>query len=538
MDFRFYLSLFLRRIHYFLILFLLGSGIGLTLARVLPPVYVAEARLLVESEQIPGNLAASTVQTQATEQLQIIQQRILTRAQLLEMANELEIYAGSPPSQRMSADEIVTDLRDRIRINTTGGGQGGSGQQATIVRVSFEAPTAQLSSVVTNELVTLILQEDVRMRTGLAGQTLDFFVQEVERLDRELSDLGAEILKFQEENLTSLPESLTFRRTQQATNEGRLQQLDRDDAALRDRLNRLVQLKASGGSLPSTQGANTTPEQRQLQTLKDQLANSLTVLSPTNPKIPPLRAQIAALEKVVNEQLAGGALDAAGQQLSALDIQIADLEGQLKFNASVRADLEAEQEDLRLSIEATPGNAIKLDTLNRDYAALRTQYDTAVANKARAETGDMIEALSKGQRISVIEQAVTPLQPTSPNRLAIAAGGVGGGLALGLGLVVLLELLNSSIRRPVDLTAKLGITPFGTLPLLRSRSQIRRRRIVMGAAFAVVMVAIPAALWVVHTQVTPLDLLLNRVLDRVGLADLSVPADLPAGPVVPVMRSV
>ena len=104
MDFRFYLSLFLRRIHYFLLLFVLGSAIGLTLARVLPPVYLAEARLLVESEQIPGNLAASTVQTQATEQLQIIQQRILTRDVLVEMANRLNIYAdskagGKPPME-------------------------------------------------------------------------------------------------------------------------------------------------------------------------------------------------------------------------------------------------------------------------------------------------------------------------------------------------------------------------------------------------------------------------------------------------------
>lgn len=524
MDFRFYLSLFLRRIHYFLLLFVAGAGIGLTLARVLPPVYVAEALLLVESEQIPGNLAASTVQTQATEQLQIIQQRILTRAQLLDMANELNIYAGLPASQRMTADEIVTDLRDRISINTSGGGQGGAGPQATLVAVSFEAPEAQLSSAVANKLVTLILQEDVSMRTGLAGQTLDFFVQEVERLDGELTVLGAEILKFQEENLTSLPDSLAFRRTQQSTNQGRLQQLDRDDAALRDRLNRLVQLKASGGSLPSTQGTPQTPEQRQLQTLKDQLASSLLVLSPTNPKIPPLRAQIAALEKVVNAQLAGGALDAAGQQLSAMDIQIADLEGQLKFNADVRAQIDAEQEDLRISIEATPGNAIRLDTLNRDYAALRAQYDQAVSNKSRAETGDTIEALSKGQRISVIEQAVTPQEPDRPNRLAIAAGGVGGGFAAGLGLVLLLELLNSAIRRPVDLTARLGITPFGTLPLLRSRAQIRRRRLVVAGAFAVVMVALPAGLWVVHTQVTPLDLLWNRVLDRVGLAALSAPA--------------
>ena len=62
----------------------------------------------------------------------------------------------------------------------------------------------------------------------------------------------------------------------------------------------------------------------------------------------------------------------------------------------------------KTSIEATPGNAITLDTLERDYANIRIQYDQAVANKARAETGDIIEALCKGQRISVIEQAVVP----------------------------------------------------------------------------------------------------------------------------------
>ena len=66
---------------------------------------------------------------------------------------------------------------------------------------------------------------------------------------------------------------------------------------------------------------------------------------------------------------------------------------------------------MRASIEATPGNAIALDTLERDYANTRTQYDQAVANRARAETGDLIEALAKGQRISVIEQAIAPREP-------------------------------------------------------------------------------------------------------------------------------
>ncbi len=129
-----------------------------------------------------------------------------------------------------------------------------------------------------------------------------------------------------------------------------------------------------------------------------------------------------------------------------------------------------------MSIEATPGNAITLSTLERDYANVRTQYDQAVANKARAETGDVIEALSKGQRISIIEQAVVPRDPERPNRALIAAGGVGGGMMLGLGMVLLLELRNAGIRRPVDLTTRLGIAPFATLPYYRTEGEILRRR--------------------------------------------------------------
>ena len=110
--------------------------VTVTLAWMLPPVYVAEPRLAVESEQIPDELAASTVQVAATEQLQIIEQRILTRDTLIEMANRLQSYAPAPgqPSRRLEPDEIVEDLRERISIVTTGGAQSRGTAQATIVR--------------------------------------------------------------------------------------------------------------------------------------------------------------------------------------------------------------------------------------------------------------------------------------------------------------------------------------------------------------------------------------------------------------------
>jgi uncharacterized protein involved in exopolysaccharide biosynthesis len=527
MDLKFYFALFLRRLPYFLILLAIGSAVGVTLASVLPPVYMAPAVLIVESQQIPDELAATTVQTQATEQLQIIQQRILTRSSLIDMANRLQIYAPveGQSAAPLPADEIVEDLRRRISIVTTGGSSSRGPVQATIVTVSFKAPTAAMAAAVTNEVVTLILQENVEIRTNVAGQTLAFFVEEATRLDQELTVLGGKILEFQEANLDALPDSLEFRRSQQAAAQERLLQLEREVAVLRDRRERLVTLYETTGQVVDTapENAPQTPEQRQLQGLRDELTNALAVLSPTNPRVKVLEAQIASLEATVSAQLAaGGQIDPSGEQLSAYDIQLADIDGQLEFLTSQRSQIEATMESLRLSIEATPGNANTLDTLQRDYANIRVQYDQAIANRARAETGDTIEALAKGQRISVIEQAIAPRAPESPNRPVIAAAGVGGGLALGLGFVALLELLNRAIRRPVDLTAKLGITPFGTLPLIRTRFEIMRRRMIIAGAFAMVLIALPAALWFVHSQITPLDLLLDQVLGRIGLASLGL----------------
>ena len=84
MDLSFYWRIFLRRIPYLIIFAALGIAIGVSIAISLPARYGARAVMIVESEQIPDELAASTVQTNAIEALQIIRQRILSREVLLD----------------------------------------------------------------------------------------------------------------------------------------------------------------------------------------------------------------------------------------------------------------------------------------------------------------------------------------------------------------------------------------------------------------------------------------------------------------------
>jgi uncharacterized protein involved in exopolysaccharide biosynthesis len=517
---RFYLRLLLRRLHYMIFFLALGTVIGVSLSRTLPPTFRANALLVVESEQIPNNLAASTVQTEAVEQLQIIQRRILTRGNLLDMADRFDVYARDPRG-RLGPDEIVSDMRGRIRINTDGGGgRRRQGPQATLVSVSFSAPSSELAAAVTNEVVTLITQEDVRMRTGVSGETLEFFEQEEERLERALRERSLRIVAFQSENQDALPENLEFRRSQLTILQERLLQLDRDARALRDRRDDLARIYEATGrldSVPSTEAQ--TVEEQELTALQRQYRADSAVFSEENPRMRLLRNRIASLEAAVERQrteaLASSApLGADGAPPDPFELQMGEIERQISFLEGQRGLLTAEIETLGETIAETPANAIALDTLRRDYDNVRRQYDQAVSNRARAETGDMIEALSKGERITVIEQATPPARPVSPDRGRLVTAGMGGGLLAGLGLVVLLELLNGAVRRPVEISRKLEIMPIGVLPYIRTRREVRFRRAKILSAFALVLFAVPAGIWAVDTYYMPIDLLAERALDR------------------------
>ncbi|MCR8726768.1 GumC family protein [Frigidibacter sp. ROC022] len=506
---KFYFSIFLRRLPYFLVVAVLVAALGVTLSVILPAKYRAEALLLVESEQIPGDLAESTVQTGTGEQLQIIQQQLMTRANLIDLANRFGLYRDRPG---LDATEIVDDLRKRIVFDV----EQPRGAAVTL-HVSFASGDPNQVLQVVNEVVTQILRKNVELRTGRANATLAFFQQEVERLGNELDRQSAKLLAFQTENQDSLPDSLDYRRNRLSMLQERLLQLQREQAAQNDRRARLIKLYETTGRIEAPAGVELTQEQRQLQEVQAQLDQALLVYSPQNPTVKLLQARVEALKKVVAQQVAAAGNGSDADALSPYEVQLAQIDGELSYLGDQMSQVESEIEQLRASIEATPGNAARLAEMQRENAITQGQYNVAVQRLAQAQTGERIEALSKGQRITVVEQAVLPTEPYSPNRKLLAAGGVGAGMVLGGLVVVLLELMNQAIRRPADIVSKLGITPIATLPYVRTRYETWRRRGIVAAVCCAVILGVSGGLYAVHTYYLPMDLLLERIIKKAGL---------------------
>ncbi len=505
-DLKYYFSRFLGRIHYFIVVFICVVSIGAVFAFTLPELYRAEARLLVESPQIPDDLAASTVRAEASELLSVIQQQIFTRTNLLEFAAQFDVYGDN---DEMSPGEIVDDMRDRIAIQTQISMDG-----TGVVVVSFEAENAVASAEVTNEIVSQILQQNVQMRTAAAGDTLEFFEQEVERLNAELAEQGARILEFQLENSNALPESLDFQRTRVTALQERILQINRELSSLADRRARLDELFEQTGRVDLSE-ASMSPEQRQLRDRQGELAAALTIYSPDNPRVTSLRTQVEALRQRVEAQTGP---DSQGSELqTAYALQISDIDGQIAFLSEQRVEVEAEMEVLMSSISATPENAIQLGKLERDHENIRTQFNQATMGLAEARTGERIESLAKGQRIVVIERASVPEFPSAPNRRLIVAASVGAGGLLVIGLFLLLEMISSTIKRPVEITRELGIKPFATIPYMDTPGQTLRRRLLITGVVLAIILGVPGSLIFVHTQIMQMDEAVDIVRQLVGI---------------------
>lgn len=459
-DFAFYLALFRRRLPQFLLALVLGAMICVAVVLLRPVSYEATSKILVESPQIPTDLAKSTVPTGAAEQFQIIQEDVLSRRSLLDLAARIKLNARRP---NMTDSDIVDDMMDRLSIVPTPIGTG-SGAAATVFQISFRADNPGTAAAVVNDLVTMILKKDVELRTGRAQETVTFFTKETVRLNTALREVDGRILNYKNDHIDALPDSIDFRRNQQTNLQDRLLVLVQEEATLRTRQATLLFSPLPFNTAP------VTPDEQTLQVLRQQLVQQQALFAETSPTIVTLRARIAALEASMVAS-ARGVQGTNNAPVTTQNAEMFDIRKRLAQILSERTAIEKTLVGLAASIAATPSNETVLNSLQRDHQNLQAQYDSAVARLAEASTGQQIELLLKGERLSLIESAVPPQKAQGPSQRIFLLISAMASMLLGLGAILIPELLNRHIRRPAELISRLQIVPYITLPYVERRSR-------------------------------------------------------------------
>ena len=106
----------------------------------------------------------------------------------------------------------------------------------------------------------------------------------------------------------------------------------------------------------------------------------------------------------------------------------------------------------------------KYKQLTRDYDTAQKFYADLLAKRSTSEMATDMEKRQQGEQMHLLNAASLPESPSFPNRLLFAAGGLGGGLVIGLGLALWVELRDKSIRNEADVLASLQMPVLVALP--------------------------------------------------------------------------
>ena len=199
-DINDYLKIIKRRRKYLVLPFLAIAILSILLAVLLPSVFRSTATILIEEQEIPSELVHSTVTTFADQRIQVISQRIMTRANLMDVIQKFDLY----PKERKSKSEerILEKMRKSIKVESISADvidRHGSKTKATIAfTLSFEDKSSSLSQKVANELTSLFLKENIKSRTESAENTANFLSEESRRLKENIQLLQAKLAKFKE----------------------------------------------------------------------------------------------------------------------------------------------------------------------------------------------------------------------------------------------------------------------------------------------------------------------------------------------------
>lgn len=505
-----YLSIVRRRAPYLIGIFVAVILISVVVAVAIPPTYRATGTVAVESQQVPDNIVPSAIKTHIDERISIIKQRVMTRDSLLKIANKYELFKEK--SRSLTSSELLEAMRKQIGVELISSEEMYSNQrgQATIAfTLSFEDKYPEVAYRVAQDLTTLFLDWNVKLRTEGATETTVFLSQESEKLKLEVERLEKLIATYKQQNSNNLPEQLTLRMTMLARAESDMREVERDIKSIKEDLRTMeVELEASkygsGDDLPQT-----------LPALKAEYAKLLATYNESYPDMRVIKRKIEALEKAAEVPVTEDAPENAPTlAIYKLQSKIASAKARLESLAAQEKMLQEKIVQNERAMMQTPRVGQGLEVLIRDRDSAQSKYEEIRSKTMSAKIAESLESESKSERFTLLEPPVLPDKAFKPNRVKIIALGFFLAIASTVGTLLIMASFDRQIRGVDALAHVMGYRPLAVIPYLYIQEEwVRNKRLLKRTTIITICAVIVIAL-ALHFLYMPLNILLMKIFAR------------------------
>lgn len=281
----------------------LGILAALAYGRAQPSLFETAAVIQVETPVIADETGVIGP-SRAAQSLQLIQQRLTTRENLIAMIERHGLYADQPG---LSIDQKVAALRASIRTESVASASQqvmGSGASVSALIINASALQPEQAARIANDLAQGVLDLGSAGRAARSRETTRFFLEEESQVSRQIAALEDRIADFKNRNSDSLP----------AANESRRDEITELDAEIRTLDQQLVGLAGETAVLENNR-ARRSLEERQLESARARQ----TVIEAQKAALQTRRAEVEA---------AIARTPAIERELSAFDRELQQLQSQ------------------------------------------------------------------------------------------------------------------------------------------------------------------------------------------------------------------
>jgi len=470
------IEIFLRRRWWIIIPFCLTMMVGICLAFMLPRMYKAETLVLIQPQKVPTDYVQPVVTTDTDSRIEAISRQILSRSNLQRIIQDFNLFAESK-YKTMFVEDKVADLRERISVKLMRRGlpsfKGVANPYA--FEISFEGRDPEKVMNVTNALVSYFIDENIRFREVEVIGTRNFLEEELNPIRRELAANEKKLKEYREKNMGELPEQLVSNLSMLTRLE---EQLKAKQTNLLDAKNKLAMFmnQISEGALLFGQGAMVTSDGRIVSDFEQSISleQAKEMLSYLQTRYTKNHPDVIRIKKIISDLGEKNEKDndiSDGSQYIPTNIKM-EVE-RIKVNINtLTADISKLKSQIRVyekRIENTPAREQELSSLKRDYQNTRATYNFLLNKKLESEVSVSMEKKQKGQKFQVVDPAGLPEKPSFPDMKMLFLLCLVAGPNIGLGLVFLLEYLNTSFRSPKDIESYLGVPVLATVPIIYDR---------------------------------------------------------------------
>jgi polysaccharide biosynthesis transport protein len=345
------------------------------------------------------------------------------------------LHMGTKPAP--STQAIVGSALGNLRVEQVRG--------SNVLEITYNDPSPKNASEFVNALVEEAVQTNMDDRWNLSARVGTLLNKQVALLRDRMEKAANQLQAYSRES------GLLYTGEKNSVAETRLTELETNVAqAQNDRIQKESQYNLAKAADPETlpQVLDNGPLREYTMRLADlnrQYADLLATRTPANAKVIQVKAQIDQLKTTIERERKN------------ILTRIAN-----EYNTAKQREklLESAYHDQSSVVSDQSAKAVRYNTLKREVDTTRDLYEAMLK---RVNDAEMVSAI-RASDIRLVDAALPPSAPHSPNKPLYAAIGTFSGLLLGFTAVFVKEQRNRTIQDPGFSSSLLNLTELGVIP--------------------------------------------------------------------------